>query len=425
MRVRLLDPASPAWGEALGDLYTRAGGATNPMLFPYHFLQAALPRIGGFAALVEHDHAPVAAAFLFPRLISSPAEPVQRAYTLRLHLFPGTTQIEAGTVAQQLSENVAAPVTPYDPHGDLPFEPSHELLHGVDIGRPDRAEAASVRTLQQQVWGSPPEYLYPADIHSVAFGLGTSLVARVGGQLAGFLFGFIKFGGYPLPNDWHERFNGDLRVESQALGVLPAYRGARIGFLLKKVQAEQALQTGIQIINWTVDPLQWPNAVLNFGRLRAIAFDFTPDYYPFRNELNRVAASRFGLTWLAGSARVQQALNLAPENTHLPPAPVLDLSQEVGIVRVNDEWRILNATPGERTIAIEIPADWTALQRDDLAAATRWRTATDRLFGDLIGRHPGQYVITAVGRDAERRYLIGRRVDGALWSELSSPPREP
>jgi predicted GNAT superfamily acetyltransferase len=425
MRVRLIDPASPAWEEALSDLYGLAGGPDNQTLFPYHFLQAALPRIGGHVAVVEDDHSKLAVVFLFPRLTSSLAAHGQRAYTLRLHPLSGCAPVEVATVAQHLSERMAAAAIPYNSLGELHFEPSHKLVHGVDIGRPDRTEAASVRTLQQEVWGSPPASLYPADIHSIEFGLGTSLVARVEGQQAGFLFGFVKFGGYALPADWQERFAGDLRIESQALGVLPTFRGARIGFLLKKVQAEQALATGIQIVNWTVDPLQWPNAVLNFGRLRAIAFDFTPDYYPFRNELNRVAASRFGITWLAGSARVRQALEWPPSDAHAPSARVLDLNQELDIVRVNDKWRILTDRPDSQTIAIEIPADWTALQRHDLDAAVRWRTATDRLFQQLIGSQPGQYVITDVGTGGVRRYLIGRRVDSRLWSELGSLPGQP
>jgi predicted GNAT superfamily acetyltransferase len=214
-----------------------------------------------------------------------------------------------------------------------------------------------------------------------------------------------------------ERFGGDLRLESQTLGVLPAHRGAKIGFLLKKRQAELAQAAGIGIINWTVDPLQWPNAVLNFGRLRAIAFDFTPDYYPFRNELNRVAASRFSLTWLVQSARVQMALS--PTTTTAEPAStLLDLRQEPGIVRVNEGWQVQVTHPTAPRIAFEIPADWTALQQQDLDAALAWRTTTDALFQRLIGPAPGQYVITTVGLQDERRYLIGEQVSDELWLRL-------
>lgn len=126
MHVRLIDPANPTWGEGLDDLYARAGGATNPTLFPYHFLQAALPRIGGHLAVVEDDSVPLAGAFLFPRLTSSYADREQQAYTLRLYPFPDCTPVAAGAVAQQLSEKMAAAVIPYDPQGKLHFEPTHE-----------------------------------------------------------------------------------------------------------------------------------------------------------------------------------------------------------------------------------------------------------------------------------------------------------
>jgi predicted GNAT superfamily acetyltransferase len=314
-------------------------------------------------------------------------------------------------------------LTIYNPHTAHTYAASHQWQGTLDIGRPDAAEAAAIRDLQQQVWGSPPEFLYPSDIHSVEFGLGTSLVARLEGNPVGFLFGFYKFGGYGLPADWHERFAGDFRIESQTLGVLPAARGARLGFLLKKVQAEQALATGVRLINWTVDPLQWPNAVLNFGLLRAIAFDFTPDYYPFRNELNRVAASRFSLTWLIATERVRTALNQAA--VQRTPARLIDLTHAPGIVQVNQgaEAQIASGVADSATpdaIAIEIPANWTTLQREDLAAATRWRTTTDQLFQQYIGHEPGQYVVTDVGTLGERCFLVAQRVEDDAWMRLGT-----
>jgi predicted GNAT superfamily acetyltransferase len=134
------------------------------------------------------------------------------------------------------------------------------------------------------------------------------------GKTAGFLFGFYTFDGAPLPADWTERFNGGFRIESQTLGVLPDYRGLRIANLLKKRQAELAWREGVGVVSWTADPLQAPNAALNFGLLKAVAFEFAPDLYPFRNELNRVHASRFGLTWLVGSKRVRDT----PPSVHAP-----------------------------------------------------------------------------------------------------------
>jgi predicted GNAT superfamily acetyltransferase len=242
--------------------------------------------------------------------------------------------------------------------------------------------------------------------------LGTSLVARVDGEIAGFLFGFYKQGGPPLPGDWHERWQGNMRIESQVMGVLPEYRGLRIGYLLKRLQAEQARSQGIGIIHWTVDPLQYPNAALNFGLLRAVAFTFTPDYYPFRNELNRAPASRFSLTWLIGSARVQV------KPLHDARSTILHLDQHPEIVHVNEGWRQLDFAATAPIMAIEIPANWTQLQQQDPDEALAWRTATDRLFTHYIGSSAGNYIVTDVGVAAERRYLIIQQVSEYLWQRL-------
>jgi predicted GNAT superfamily acetyltransferase len=415
--VEWLDPHNDSWATALNRVYGLAGGPANDTLFPYHFLQAVLYRIGGHVLLIRQAGQPVAVAMLFPRMPSAGAD--QPCYTLRYHPILGAPEIDQTLVTQRIGERMGgAKLVVYDPRRELHFAPSHTQIGPVDIGRPDAAEAAVIRQLQQQVWGSPPEALYPADIHSVEFGLGTSLVARIDQQPVGFLFGLIKFGGYALPADWQGQFGGALRLESQTMGVLPAYRGAKVGFLLKQQQAALARQAGIGIINWTVDPLQWPNAVLNFGRLRAVAFDFTPDYYPFRNELNRVAASRFSLTLLIKSRRVKAALD--PATAVQAAAPFVDLSREPAIVRVNDGWQVQVKRLDAARIAIEIPADWTALQRDDLEQAIAWRTTTDQIFQRWIGSSPGHYVITDVGIAGDRRYLIGERVSDELWTRLGA-----
>jgi predicted GNAT superfamily acetyltransferase len=238
------------------------------------------------------------------------------------------------------------------------------------------------------------------------------LVARVDGQLAAFLFGFHKFDGPLLPADWQARFHGDLRLESQTLGVLPEYRGIRVANLLKKVQAEEAWQAGIGVVNWTADPLQFPNAALNFGLLRALAFHFYPDLYPFRNALNRVPASRFGLTWLVGSERAQNVPLVGAR------ALILDLPQHPEIERVNQGCEQLDFAAKGSHIAIEIPGDWSAMQAQDVEGAARGRAATDRLFSHYVGTEPGQYVITGVATDREQHFLIGQRVDDALLAHL-------
>jgi predicted GNAT superfamily acetyltransferase len=154
------------------------------------------------------------------------------------------------------------------------------------------------------------------------------------------------------------------------------------------------------LIHWTADPLQFANASLNFHKLRAVAGEFYPAYYPFQNELNRVPASRLGIAWLPASAWGRAGLTDGPRRDRA-------LARFAGCAVLNDGPRALGRPGGAPHIAIEIPADWTALQRDDLAAAAAWRAATDAILAEWLGFAPGRYLIADVAIEGERRYLIG------------------
>ena len=428
LAVRLADPQGAQWSAEVEQLGALLQAGSNPTTFPAHFLQVVLPRLGGHVAWFYPDYSaepsPVGVGLLFPRGVQPGSHRANgdvpraaRIYTLRYHALEALMQPVTAAVAQAAIAAIApalagAEVIFYDPHAEQQYTSTEQQIGSVSIGHPNATEAAQIPRLNQRIWGSPPASLYPADIHSDAFGSGTSLVARVDGQLAAFLFGFTKFGGPPLPADWASRFQGALRLESQTMGVLPDYRGMRIANILKKVQADQAWQAGMGVLNWTADPLQFPNAALNFGLLRALAFHHYPDLYPFRNELNRVPASRFGLTWLVGSARVQSVPRLGAR------ALLLDLRQHPEIVRVNAGLTVLHEQVDASHLAIEIPADWTKLQQQDGEAAQQWRTLTDALFAHYVGTSAGQFVITGVATDGEARFLIGQQVNDALWTHL-------
>lgn len=416
MNVRLVDPLAAGWAAVLDSIGLRLGQPHDPALFPYHFLHTTLGRIGGRAVLVDDDQGPSGAGFLFPRQRDRGGAHV---YTLRYHAFPGRQAPDPHDLVQRISPLLnGCAVYFYDPYASQHFVSTHHLYTTVDIGQPDEREAAAVPALHHAIWSSPPEFIYPADLFSTDFAAGTGLVARVGEgsdqRVVGFLAAFYKFFGPPLPADWHERFGGDYRLESQIMGVLPEYRGLRIASLLKQAQAEQARREGVNVVNWTADPLQYPNAALNFGLLRAVTFDFVADMYPFRNELNRVPASRFLLTWLVGSQRVRDSASPAARAT------VVDLSQQPQIGRVNAGWAHTDFNVTSAMIAVEIPAAWTDLQNRDVAEAIRWRTATDALLAHYVGVEAGQYTITGVGVDGDRRYLIGERSGESLWVRLGA-----
>lgn len=414
MNVAFWDTSHPHWSRKLEQAGVLLGAGANPLLFPYHFLYVTLSKIGGKLAFFEEGETTVGVGFLFPRRLSVGAEGVRRTYTLRYHSLPGMVCTSEAAIAACQQAMPGASFVFYDPQSPLSYYRTSESFGVVEIGRPDAAEAAASRAIQRQVWGAPDEFLYPSDIHSAEFAAGASLVARVEGKVAGFLFGFYAFGGAPLPADWAERYNGDFRIESQTLGVLPDYRGLRIANLLKKRQAELAWREGVGIVTWTADPLQAPNAALNFGLLKAVAFEFTPDLYPFRNELNRVRASRFGLTWLVGSKRVRNTPALGAR------AEIIDLTRHSHIPRANNGCDDARFDLDADLIAIETPADWTTLQVQDIAQAQAWRTLTDAVFQHYIGLAPGQYTVTGVGVAEEKRFLLAERSDDRLWQRLGA-----
>ena len=438
LRVTLLAPdlsdtdpnGDASWNEAIDRLRTALGAPRNPTLLPPHFLKSAFRRIGGhiFTVIPAQDEsqktdwaiALVGAVFALPRSLGPDH---QHIYTLRLHQAPGQAGQKAGWDAQQVAEQVSALLAPaktvlYDPKTAYDFMPTHLLQNGLDYGHPEADEVEQVRRLQQRLWTVSDDFLYPADIHSRQAAPGTSLVARDGfsGQVVGTLLGFFKWGASPLPQAWAGQYQESLRIESQSLAVEPAYRGQGIAFNLKRIQAQQAQAVGIDLIEWTTDPLLFANAVLNFGKLRAICTQFMPDLIPFRNLLNQLPTSRLRMTLLIPSQRVQEALDDPGSNT-----PLCAIHRNYHLpVRVNDGWSNPLFGVDSPSIAVEVPSDWAALQRTDLAIATRWRATTDRLFSHYIGSQPSQYIITTAAQDGDRRFLIGQRVDGALLARLGA-----
>ena len=406
-----IDAAAADWPNQLRAM--RRQLAERPSLLPHHFLEVVLPKIGGalFALWRKQTNAEMSLsgyAFLLPRDISD----LGAEYTLRYEQVDGAPNSDAVEITQAVEQTLPSGdrAVFYQPDAAHRFTPTHIEADGVDCGNPDAAEAEAIRAMQQSIWHSPPDGLYPSDLHSDDAGSGSSLVARVDGDLAGFLLGFYRFG--PTAPALPPYIDGQaLRLESQLLAVAPGRRGRRIGQLLKRLQARQALAAGIDLISWTTDPLLFPNALLNFTRLRALAYEFQPSLYSFRNELNRVPASRLNILWPIGSRRVQQTL----ANAGRADLSRIEADPNLTIVNRADNSPVFDSASAR--IALEIPADWVALQRADQTVAQRWRDVTNRLLEHYLGAQPGQYIITNAAVSGSRRYLIGERVDGRLLEE--------
>jgi predicted GNAT superfamily acetyltransferase len=63
---------------------------------------------------------------------------------------------------------------------------------------------------------------------------------------------------------------GKPYLHSHMLGVTHDYRNAGVGRLLKMAQRADAVERGLDLIEWTFDPLELKNAYFNIERLGAI-----------------------------------------------------------------------------------------------------------------------------------------------------------
>ena len=60
---------------------------------------------------------------------------------------------------------------------------------------------------------------------------------------------------------------------SHMLGVVDEFRNEGVGYDLKLLQRERTIAMGLDLIEWTYDPMQAMNAHLNFTKLGVVAQD--------------------------------------------------------------------------------------------------------------------------------------------------------
>ncbi|MFV9505323.1 MAG: GNAT family N-acetyltransferase [Oscillochloridaceae bacterium umkhey_bin13] len=391
-RWQILDPQVPGWTPQLDQLWTRLDPTLGPLV-PLHFVKSTFVNIGGRIA----SDGSGGIGLLFPRGHSSG----RRSYSLRLQSHYDPAALLALLAPDRVSIYRPAELD------QLTFQPDQMGQGGFEFGTPARDELAAMRALHHTIWGGPDDARYPDDLHSAELGPATSLVARREGQLVGFLLGFHRFelpalAGLGLP------YRLDLGVESQVLAVDPAARRFGLAATLKREQARRARAAGLDLIHWTTDPLQFANAALNFGRLRAVAGQLYRSYYPFQNNLNRVTASRLGIVWLLRSSRGRSGMSDSPR-----PAS-RSLAHFPGLARLNRGPEALPDPGPAPHLALEIPADWNALQHDDLALASRWRALADDLLEARLGFGPGRYVVGDVASEGDQRFVIAHRYEPGL-----------
>jgi predicted GNAT superfamily acetyltransferase len=260
-------------------------------------------------------------------------------------------------------------------------------------------EFAAVVELERQIWGPGYDEVVPVPILAVTVKRGGILIgAFAGDRMAGFVYSLagIKAG---APTQW-----------SHMLGVVDEHRNDGVGYQLKLLQRDRALGLGLDLVEWTFDPLQAMNAHFNFAKLGIIVDEYEPNVYgESSSPLHRGnPTDRFVAEWWVRTPRVDQRL---AGSRPMAPAVIVERANRSTPA---GEWREpidLDHAPESRRISVEIPTDFTAMLSRAPDLALRWRMVTRQLFTTYLER---QYRVVEFFLDRNAgtgTYLLVRRPD--------------
>lgn len=169
--------------------------------------------------------------------------------------------------------------------------------------------------LQKEVWNFSDAELVPLRMFVVA--------DKVGGQVMGAFEGDTMVGfALSVPGTR----TGHVYLHSHMLAVRQDHRNSGLGRRLKLMQREEALSRGIELIEWTFDPLEIKNAYLNIEKLGAIVRRYNINQYGITSSplQGGLPSDRLIAEWWLKSKRVETLLA-----TGKKPATATESSIEV------------------------------------------------------------------------------------------------
>ena len=153
--------------------------------------------------------------------------------------------------------------------------------------------------LQKEIWNFSDAELVPLRMFVVA--------EKIGGQVMGAFDGSQMVGfALSLPGTR----SGRVYLHSHMLAVRKEHRNSGLGRRLKLLQREDALARGIELIEWTFDPLEIKNSYLNIEKLGAISRRYTINQYGITSSplQGGLPSDRLIAEWWLKSKRVETLL---------------------------------------------------------------------------------------------------------------------
>ncbi len=241
-------------------------------------------------------------------------------------------------------------------------------------------ECRQVAVLERDVWGyTDAEDVVPPPVLIVSVKRGGILMGAF--DAAGAMKGFV----YSIPSIK----DGRLAQWSHMLGVTPEARGSGLGLRLKVAQRERALSMGIDLIEWTYDPLQALNAHLNFARLGVVVEEYEENIYgESSSPLHRGSPTdRFVAEWKLTAPHVERRLAAGRlgvmRDASVASAPLVNPSETAG------SWLApgnANLSIDARRILVEIPVGYAEMQQENPPLARGWRMESRAIFQHYFSR---------------------------------------
>ncbi len=154
-------------------------------------------------------------------------------------------------------------------------------------------------TLQKEIWNFTDAELVPLRMFVVA--------EKVGGQVMG-AFDDKEMVGFALSVPGAR--SGHVYLHSHMLAVRREHRNGGLGRRLKLLQREDARARGIELIEWTFDPLEIKNSYLNIEKLGAISRRYNINQYGITSSplQGGLPSDRLIAEWWLKSKRVETLL---------------------------------------------------------------------------------------------------------------------
>jgi len=235
--------------------------------------------------------------------------------------------------------------------------------------RTDVAACNAAVQLQRETWGDAvtvPSNMLFATVHVGAF----LALGLVGEDAVGFVYSLYGV------KDWR------FVHHSHMLAVLPPFRATNMARDLKSAQRDYCLEHGLEVVTWTMDPLQSRNARFNLAKLGAYAAEYHEDFYgEMPDKLNAgMPSDRFVMEWPIATDRVDHRLRGEDRI-----ASLADAEREVPyLLKADDDRPGAGGKLDGSHLLVATPWDIEAIKKKDMALARAWRDAHRRSLGSAL-----------------------------------------